>query len=131
MGCNYYLVSKPCITCGSVSERKHIGKSSAGWQFHFRGYPPEIVSFSDWVSEFGNLNKEIIDEHHRRISPQDFIDIVYCKKEGMSFCNIISNIPMNAKEREYLEHNKIDYEYQVLGSWKDNEGFSFTGREFS
>ena len=46
MGTNYYHRTNICPHCNRYDER-HIGKSSVGWHFNFRGYD-EIKTFEDW-----------------------------------------------------------------------------------
>lgn len=63
MGTNYYLHTDVCKHCKRSADRVHIGKSSSGWPFLFRGYrkwPPDgvphpITSALEWraVSESG------------------------------------------------------------------------------
>ena len=63
MGTNYYVEYNQCEHCGR-NDRRHIGKSSAGWAFSLRVYPDEgINTFDDWkpiffagsiVDEYGN-----------------------------------------------------------------------------
>lgn len=65
MGTNYYIDRDPpcCPTCGKpTSQVHHIGKSSAGWAFLFRGYPDEgLTSAKAWF-EFLK-GKQIVDEY--------------------------------------------------------------------
>ena len=116
MGTNYYHRTNICECCNRYDE-KHIGKSSAGWQFSFQGYVndiPRIESFEDWKRELLTEGK-IFDEYSREISFENFVKLVegkqsqsknhydYCKKEG----------------------------YNMDNDWKDKEGYSFTKAEFS
>lgn len=58
MGTNYYWYPKgggQCPTCGQEMPRRHIGKSSEGWNFGLRIYEkqpwadePVILSLDDW-----------------------------------------------------------------------------------
>lgn len=135
MGTNYYLHSKPCATCGHSETKKHIGKSSGGWQFHFRGYRDEdLVSYDDWAKEITDPNKVIINEYGEQVSPGDFFNMIHSKRIEMNSYNININLPMNDKERTYLKERKTYYprddEY-CKRSWKDNDGYAFTDWEFS
>ncbi len=52
MGTNYYHRYNICSECRRYDKR-HIGKSSAGWQFSFKGWKdsegrPAIKSWQDW-----------------------------------------------------------------------------------
>lgn len=129
MGCNYYLVSDPCKECGKESFRRHIGKSSVGWQFHFRAYPEDnIFCYHDWVLKIKHPNFYIIDEYDIRVSVEEFIHMVSCKKTSISPWNIHSQIPMSAEEKVYLGGKAVNC--RMYTSWKDNEGHSFSDAEF-
>jgi hypothetical protein len=134
MGTNYYLTNKKCVTCGNKKGESHIGKSSCGWQFHFRAYRRHgIVSWKDWLEEFKNEKKEIYDEYGELISIDDFIAHVISKKtEALNPYNMISHKPTNEIEREYFRKRPylprgLDIEES---SWNDDEGFSFTDQDF-
>lgn len=75
MGTNYYVEEKePCSCCGRSYEKRHIGKSSAGWVFALRIYPDEnINTWDDWQVL---LNNKIKDEYGKPISKEEMIDIV-------------------------------------------------------
>ncbi len=52
MGTNFYHRINICSECRRYDER-HIGKSSVGWQFSFKGWKdsegrPAIKSWQDW-----------------------------------------------------------------------------------
>lgn len=135
MGTNYYIQSKACNSCGHCKNEKHIGKSSYGWQFHFRGYrDQQIVSFQDWIKEINEPNTSIINEYGEKISCCEFIEMVNSKKDEMNSYNINVQFPMNEKERRYLNERLTKYPSDNSysdRSWKDNEGHSFTDQEFS
>lgn len=133
MGTNYYLKSKPCESCGHSNNEKHIGKSSCGWQFHFRGYRDEpLISFNDWLAQMKDPNKIIVDEYGKTISIDEFISKVESKKCEINSWNVNNNLSFNEKERTYLKNRS----YLPIGdinnhSWKDNDGHPFTDMEFS
>ena len=131
MGTNYYLRHKPCPTCGNVDRELHIGKSSVGWQFSFRGYRDQnIHSYQDWLEEFKDERREIVDEYGRVHTIQEFRDNVEAegRKDMLSNYNIANQIPQNEKERKYLNEHP-DRWGSVECYWKDNEGYSFCDRE--
>jgi hypothetical protein len=132
MGTNYYLKSKPCYACGHSKNEKHIGKSSFGWQFHFRGYPEDsLVSFDDWMREFADENKVIVDEYGQNVKLQELIDLIESKKDGLNHYNVICGHPMTKKEREYCkERQHITPYYDEKDKWKDDKGYAFSGYEF-
>lgn len=134
MGTNYYLKNKPCETCGHYKNQKHIGKSSYGWQFHFRGYREEsIVTFLDWMEEIKDPKKIIVDEYGKEISLEEFTKLVELKKSGLNHCNIVTNNPMTELESKYLDQrNPNIYGKNIRDNvWKDNHGNAFTDCEFS
>ena len=75
MGTNYYVATNHCECCDRYDEEFHIGKSSVGWAFSFRGYPTfELESWKQW-KEF--LKDKIIkDEYGDTITYQDFVDLI-------------------------------------------------------
>ena len=111
MGTNYYHKTNICPQCGRFDEA-HIGKSSAGWQFSFRGYP-EIRSYKDWIKEL-KRNGVIYDEYGRGVTLREFKSMVASKK---SFKN-------------HYDYCKIDHPESVRDQWKDENGFSFQSNEF-
>lgn len=128
---NYYLVKKKCPTCGISAGKKHIGKSSQGWQFHFKGYIDEgIICFEDWIVLMNKDDYQIVDENEKVITVVDFIMMCTAKKCEMGFYNIYHNLAINSKEKEYLENrpNKIGF---PVSCWKDDDGYSFSKEEFS
>ena len=121
MGTNYYLHYDICECCGRHNE-KHIGKSSAGWQFSFRGYrspeyQPPITSFEDWKKEL-QIEGKIFDEYGREISYEDFVALVEKKRSETynqyDYC------------KEHSAWRNIDET-----DWKDDEGHPFSSTEFS
>ena len=102
MGCNYYWIENKCECCGRQDEL-HIGKSSAGWQFTFRGYEYEnIHSYKDWVNRLTNTEGQIVDEYGHEHTIKDLLDLIARKK------------------RDDKLHNGIE----------DGEGYHFTYGEF-
>jgi hypothetical protein len=74
MGTNFYVEPlPPCECCGRAYERKHIGKSSAGWCFSLHVYPDEgINTLQDWKKYLEG--KTIKDEYDRTITLPDLIE---------------------------------------------------------
>ncbi len=121
MGTNYYHRTNICNCCNRHDER-HIGKSSAGWQFNFQGYynfgeedKPDIRSFKKWQEIL--QEGKIFNEYGEEISFNEFISIVSSKQE--------------------LNDNKNQYDSckargcNLNNDWKDEEGYAFTTAEFS
>lgn len=104
MGTNYYLEED--------GELVHIGKSSGGWEFSFRGYE-DIRSWEDWQSKIAG--RDIVDEYDGKMSFADFKQMV-------------------ESNRGLLNHTvvcKSKYDNIYLDVWQDDEGYSFSGGEFS
>ncbi len=85
MGTNYYHRIDICESCNRYKE-KHIGKSSAGWQFSFQGYRedediPKIASFEDWKREL-QADGKIFDEYGREMSFEEFVEYVERRQTG-------------------------------------------------
>ena len=132
MGTNYYLRHKPCPNCGNVARELHIGKSSIGWQFSFRGYRDlNIHSYQDWLEEFKDERREIVDEYGHVITLEEFRKNVESesRKLMLSNYNIAHQIPQTKKEKEYLKEHPDKWS-RIDCYWKDNEGYSFCDMEF-
>lgn len=112
MGTNYYAKAKTCKCCGHTPEDFHIGKSSAGWTFTFRAHP-EIRSYKQLLEYLSD--KQIVDEYRREVSLRKFMRLVERKRKG-PHCMAI--------------YEKSD-ECCPNDSFLDEEGHSFTDREFS
>ena len=87
MGTNYYVIKrKPSLHPSAI----HIGKSSAGWKFLFRGYLDSeegfndeklnIVSVEDWEKYLDNNELIILDEYDCPISYEEFFAMVERKQ---------------------------------------------------
>lgn len=97
MGTNYYAVKKkPSLYNLAI----HIGKSSAGWKFLFRGYQDEkfnygiyrlnINSIEDWKKYLKENNVVILNEYDEEISYDNFFKLVEEKQKEENkdnFCN--------------------------------------------
>lgn len=121
MGTNYYQRINICDCCSRFDEI-HIGKSSAGWQFHFQGYIdrdsfPKIASFEDWKREL-QVGK-IVDEYGREYTLPEFIEIVEAKQKVLTNIN---HYEYCQSAEGYTRNNR---------DWIDKEGYSFTKSEFS
>jgi hypothetical protein len=123
MGTNYYVATNHCECCDRYDEEYHIGKSSMGWAFSFRGYPSErLESWKQW-KEF--LKDQIImDEYHERIAYDSFVQMIETHKA-----------PGYIRENGHknLTHNTADDGewFNPEYDWDDPDGYSFTIREFS
>jgi len=119
MGTNYY-------TSNRKDRDYHIGKSSYGWSFLFRGYRPEgLVSWDAW-KEFLK-DKTILNEYGEQIDYEWFVHFIEGEKS-----------PKYVRENGHrnLQHNqmgKIDScpWFNPEHDWDDNKGYAFGSREFS
>lgn len=125
MGTNYYLKTDVCECCGRERERVHIGKSSSGWPFLFRGYrqwppdgvPASITSAAEWrqfLEHSIGLKGQIVDEYGRAHSLDDLWSLVVDKRKlttGPDSCS--------------YKHGSSQSE------WYDSEGYRFSDSEFS
>lgn len=107
MGTNYYAIKKKPSLYSSII---HIGKSSFGWKFLFRGYLDEgeeclnIKSLNDWKKYLDNDELIILNEYDQEISYNDFFDMI---------------------EKKQLENNIDDFTYSV-----NVGGYRFNFRDF-
>lgn len=126
MGTNYYLRTDVCQHCKRAEHAIHVGKSSAGWPFLFRGYrrwPPDgvphpITSAKEWekfIRRAVEDGAELYDEYGQEQDVAEFWEFVASKKSetaGPAAC--------------------IGYRHGGHDSeWYDEEGYRFCDNEFS
>ena len=124
MGTNYYVIKDHCQCCGRSDREYHIGKSSNGWAFSFQGYRwNKLDSWKAW-KEF--LKDKLIHDEYG-----DSIDYEH-------FCNMVETYKSPSFVRQdghkNLLHNdecKRTGYYNKEYDWDDEDGYSFTSREFS
>lgn len=115
MGTNFYAHLDACPHCGK-GEKVHIGKRSGGWQFHFHG-TDTIRSWKDWQAKLLEPTTLIVDEEGIGWSPEGFIAMVEGWKDGKNHFDYCDAKP--------------EYPSYLATLWKDEEGWSFSGGEFS
>ena len=124
MGTNYYVIKDKCECCKRSTREYHIGKSSGGWAFSFQGYPwNKLTSWKAW-KEFLK-DQPIEDEYGDSVSYADFVKMVE-EYKSPGFCN--------ENGRVNLQHNDESRKQGWFNSetdWDDEDGYSFTTREFS
>jgi hypothetical protein len=124
MGTNYYVIKDKCECCKRSEREYHIGKSSGGWAFSFQGYPwNKLTSWKAW-KEFLK-GQAIEDEYGDPVSYKDFVKMVE-EYKSPDFCN--------ENGRVNLQHNDESRKQGWFNSetdWDDEDGYSFTTREFS
>lgn len=128
MGTNFYAIDPPCPCCKRAGERVHIGKSSTGWAFSFRSYPPQhpdnfpgcpddgLTCRQDWYAYLTRGNRTIEDEYGREYTFMHFTNEVERTRGGLT--------ARTASEAQWGPTGR-DIETQ------DEDGFRFTTREFS
>lgn len=126
MGTNFYLVKR--CSCGEafIGDKIHLGKSSAGWSFSFRGYRgpynhqldgfvTQVENIQEWKDLIEQNGFEIEDEYGDKWEIDEFYKISIGKAQKM-----IDNgkIPLyHAKESKP--------EYQEDTHMIDGHSFSF------
>lgn len=120
MGVNYYLHLKD-------NHSLHIGKSSSGWRFCFRGYRDQeqlIESYQAWrVLILDALAKgcRLCDEHGNALSAQQFFYLVGTKTtDPMDYVTYCLASPYACVRR----HGQQE-------CWRDREGHPFCETEYS
>lgn len=149
MGTNYFVELNKCDCCNR-SNKIHIGKSSFGWSFTFRGYDgqygyitdsnendvevPTDLQLKSWKQWKEYLkDKLIVDEYGDSQDYEEFVAYI----EGFRSPGCI------------LENGKVNKDHitEILGSerysniwhhykdsdehWHDEDGYSFSKRYFS
>ena len=128
MGTNYYVATNHCECCDRYDEEYHIGKSSYGWAFSFHGYPAErLVSWKQW-KEFLK-NKIIMDEYHERIDYDSFVDMIETYKSP-GYVNPQTG-KKNLQHNDAMKKDKYYFGFDPDMEWDDEDGYSFSSREFS
>ncbi len=90
MGTNYYHRYNICSECRRYDKR-HIGKSSAGWQFSFKGWKdsegrPAIKSWQDWKYILKTFKDgQIFDEYGKEWSYASYLQDSWKDAEGWDF----------------------------------------------
>lgn len=89
MGTNYYLCPNRCTHCGRSDEKKHIGKSSAGWAFALHVYPEDgIRDLGDWLQRFQDKKNHVEDEYGREISQEMMLGIIRDRHGNKDWDNV-------------------------------------------
>lgn len=134
MGTNYYVTDNHCECCSRYDEIYHIGKSSYGWAFSFRGYKVDngyldnLRSWQEWKVFLKNRN--ITNEYGERVSCEEFVKMIegekhpnYVREDGHK--NLVHNEQGRIPDKNGFTWFNPEYD------WDDVEGFSFCSREFS
>lgn len=128
MGTNYYVATNICRCCDRYDEEYHIGKSSMGWAFSFRGYPSdELVSWKQW-KEFLK-DKIIMDEYRERVYYDAFVKMIETYK-APGYINPQTG-KKNLQRNDAIKKDKYFYGHDPDSEWDDEDGYAFSSREFS
>ena len=134
MGTNYYKQSKACEACGHRKTSSHIGKSSWGWSFSFRGHYDSPRSYQEWLRELEDPKCEIVNEYGEVISLDDFKELVENKKNDLNHTRMVQGHPVTEKERKHMQENPSNFyrtdDHHSKQCWIDPEGHSFHDGEF-
>lgn len=84
MGTNYYAVTGTCDHCGRGEDRKHIGKSSAGWCFGLHVYPDGSGprDLDEWRAAWSEPGVVIRDEYGQDVTPAE-MEAIVTARQGM------------------------------------------------
>ena len=113
VGTNYYHRTNLCSTCGRYDSR-HIGKSSAGWTFSFRGHE-DARSWQEWRAIL-TAGGAIFDEYGTPVTPENFERMVTEKQSA----------PNNHTRYMEAHYSPEAAAYDRL----DEEGHAFSHRDF-
>ena len=123
MGTNYYM-AKTCGTCGHEDRKAHLGKSSAGWTFTFRGSRVDgVVDFASWVARVHSLlscGYDIVNEYGDIIAPDDMFKLIIEKRGERN--NHATYVKITPPHSEFWNEEQ---------DWNDVDGNSFSDVEFS
>lgn len=129
MGTNYYVAKNHCECCDRYDKEYHIGKSSHGWAFSFRGYRSEqLVSWQAW-KEFLK-DKIIMNEYQQQVDYGRFVEYIEGPKSpGYTRPDGHVNLQHNEEGRKPSPsgYTWFNPEYD----WDDDQGYAFCSREFS
>lgn len=127
MGTNYYVKINCCDKCNRY-DQLHIGKSSAGWKFSFRGYrdhSPPLTSEQSWRDFL--KDKKIENEYGETVPYDEFWSnaISEERKKLRDHIDYLKNSPVQC-DREYVKRH-----LNAQNAWHDENGNSFLAEEFS
>lgn len=134
MGTNFYWHDNRCDHCGRF-EAHHVGKSSMGWSFAFRGYRHDpgdyevgpispfgfpVLSRADWASILVPERGRLVDEYGQQVEDP----IAWLR--GLQ--------PPDAELRRWEDSPEARgrwYRERDPRRWRDREGFRFYDGDFS
>lgn len=107
----------------------HIGKSSYGWAFHYRGYRnvglDSNKSFKEFIDE---PNRIIIDEYGEIVDKDEFHTMI----ETVKSPTYVINGQINKDHMNYcIQESSLSMETIQREMWHDELGYSFWENNFS
>jgi hypothetical protein len=129
MGTNYYTATEPCEkACEHCSQQTelHIGKSSGGWKFGFRGHPDlGLTSWSAWQAFL--VGRPITDEYGAARTLDEFRKVVEERWTPRDMDRPICRVEPTAREIA----GGFGGRFEPHGNYHDPDGFDFYDGEFS
>jgi len=125
MGTNYCVAKNLCECCNRYDEEYHIGKSSYGWAFSFHGYRHD--NLTSWKLWKGFLKDKTIKDEYGETIPYDvFVEMI----EGPKAPGFVrSDGHKNSSHNEAGRTDKYPW-FNPEYDWDDEDGYSFSSREF-
>jgi len=134
MGTNFYVDDCPRFQ-STKKHRVHIGKNSSGWEFGFKAwsrdsykFPKEIRSWKQWKEHILSIGY-VFDEYDNIWDAEEFI--AYVERSRVPYRHMFTNDMITPTN--HYDYCKIHHPSEVTPEhgWKDEEGWSFSAREFS
>lgn len=125
MGTNYYAVENVCECCKRYDKKYHIGKKSWGWAFTFQGYKYDGLTSWQKYREYLS-DKTIVDEYGDRIEYAEFVNMI---ETWGSPDHVREND--GHKNKVHNKEGRKDGYFNPEYDWDDEDGYSFSSREFS
>jgi hypothetical protein len=115
---NYYA-TKVCPCCATLKSF-HLGKSSAGWTFTFKGSREAgVVDYASWLDRLTTLTAD------GYTITSDGEDI------GNGLPDLLAKIESKKNEKNNHTTYLADNDYPLKENWLDADGNSFSDYEFS
>ena len=144
MGTNYYITLNETDSDAHIDEASferiggnrtirfatlHVGKSSYGWAFHYRGYRHIGLDSFDSFKEFiDDPNRVLIDENGEIQDKNEFHDMLLTHK-SQNYRNVAFR---NKDHMNYfIEENSLSLATIKREMWHDDNGYSFWENNFS
>lgn len=132
MGTNYYVKTNECKCCNRYDER-HIGKSSVGWAFNFRGYVDDNLSLRSWQDwKLFLKDKTIFTEYGQEVEYDNFVGMIETFKSPGYFIDGRANKDhINCIYEDYMYRDVWEEYRDETKHWHCQDGYSFSNQYFS